>query len=101
MDERACRFQPAILVDGADHRFHGVRQHTGVFPAAGQLFTVRQLQVFGKADSTSDAGQRITLRQRGETVTDLAFVLFCIAFEQQISQHQTEHPVPQKLHTLV
>ena len=100
-DQRARRRQPAIEVDGSDHRLAGVGEQHRLLTPAGLVLTPAEPQVRAEVDVLGHARQRRERHQRRLDLALLPLVALRKLLVHEVGDDEAEHRIAEEFERLV
>ena len=93
--------EPAVQIDGGQHRLHRVAQKRVLAAAARLHLGPAQLQRVAQPDLARDLGAGLAAHQRVVARRKLAFGGVAVGRQQRLGHHEAQNPVAQELQPLV
>jgi hypothetical protein len=101
LDEPPRDLEPAVEVEGRDHRLEGVRPKSALPPAPGLLLAASQNELEGKAQALGPGSEARRRHEVGPGLALQAFVPVGIPPMEEVRDHEPEDRVPEELEGLV
>ena len=99
--ERESGAEPAVDIDGADHRFRDVAQNGVLVGATGARFAVAEVELGAEVQLAGDGGAGLLAHEGVESAAEVALVGAREFPVDHVGDDQAEHPVAEELQPLI